>query len=182
MNYQVLPEYIAVEASLQDSNIAMTPAELHGLLTGFIVGQLPVTDWLNALYDFTKDGIEWDEAAKSIAQEMYEITRAEIDGEGIDIRLTLLQPEEAPLMDRAETLADWVSLFISGLGLSGIALDKAPQSVKEVMNDLSEITQLGIDEEGDMQEQESLFEQVVEHVKVCVLTCFVELNKMSAQA
>lgn len=180
MSYKVLPEYIAVESILQENHIAMTPAELHGLLTGFIAGQLPEENWLRTLYDYTSDGEVWDDAAKSITQEIYEITRSEIDGEGIDLRLTLLQPDDAPLMDRAEALADWVSLFISGIGLSGIEINKAPDSVKEIMNDLHEITQLGIDDEDDIEEQAALFEQVIEHVKVCVLTCFVEFAKMLA--
>jgi len=177
MSYKALPEYIAVEANLQDNNIPMTPAELHGLITGLIVGQLPQKQGIKTLYDYAHDGKPWNDNAESMIQELYEITHTELVGEGLELNLTLLQPEESPLIDRAEALTDWVSMFISGIGLSGIALDKAPSSIKEIMKDLYEITKLGIDED-EMEEQAALFEQVLEHTKVCAMTCFIEFSKV----
>ena len=40
---------------------------------------------------------------------------------------------------------------------------------------------LGIDEDDDMQEQAILFEQVIEHVKACVLTIHAEFGQKPVQ-
>ncbi len=39
-----------------------------------------------------------------------------------------------------------------------------------------EITKLGIDDEDDLEEQAQLLEQVIEHVKACVLILHAELG------
>lgn len=51
------------------------------------------------------------------------------------------------------------------------------EAVTEALADLQEIAQLGIDEDDDMEEQAALFEQVVEHVRMCVLSCHSELGQ-----
>ena len=46
-----------------------------------------------------------------------------------------------------------------------------------LLADLQEISQLGIDEDDDLEDQAALFEQVVEHVRMCVLSCHSELGQ-----
>lgn len=51
------------------------------------------------------------------------------------------------------------------------------EEITEALADLQEISQLGIDEDEDLEEQAALFEQVVEHVRMCVLSCHSELGQ-----
>ncbi len=69
-----------------------------------------------------------------------------------------------------------VGAFIAGIGLVGVTAGKLSDDAKEVLTDLTEIAQLGIDEDDDMEEQALLLEQVIEHVRVCAMTLHAELG------
>ncbi len=95
------------------------------------------------------------------------------------MELSLLLPDEAGeegLFALADGVSDFVNHFISGMGLAGIAIDKASDDAKEALADLEEIAKLGIDEDDDLGEQALLLEQVIEHVKACVLTIHAEFG------
>ncbi|GAM67368.1 conserved exported protein precursor [Vibrio sp. JCM 19236] len=63
----------------------------------------------------------------------------------------------------------------------GAKVDKASEQAQEALEDLLEISKLEIDPEDDLQEQALLLEQVVEHVKVCVLTIHADLGQKPAE-
>ena len=173
-----MPEFLTVESALKDSGLAVTPAELHGLLVGMISGGLPLDDnaWKPLMYDYTNDGLGWPDSAIQIGSAVFQFTVAELTGS--ELALSMLIPNDKEgLMNRADGLSEWVNHFISGLGLVDLKMDKASEALKEALVDLEEIARLGIDEDDDIEEQESLFEQVLEHVHVCVLTIHLELGQ-----
>lgn len=180
MSNKQLPDYLTLASELQSSGIAVNPAELHGLLSGMLSGGLSLTDksWQSLVFDYTNDGMGWPSQATKLAEATLEFTTHELIGSGMD--LTLLLPDEeasASLFDIADGLAEWVNHFISGLGLVGADVKKAPADIKEALADLEEISKLGIDEDDDMEEQAQLLEQVIEHVKACVLTIHAEFGQ-----
>ena len=184
MNDITLPDYLTFATELQSAGLAVNPAEVHGLLTGMLCGGLNVTDnsWQPLIFDYTNDGVEWPDKPLKRAQQALDVTTKELTG--TDMELSLLVPDEdvsASLFDIADGLAEWVNHFISGLGLVATDLKKASVDVKEAIRDLEEISKLGIDEDDDLQEQATLLEHVMEHVKVCVLTIYAELGQKPAQ-
>lgn len=177
MNKISLPTYQVLENELKSAQIAVTPAELHGLLTGMVSGGLEISasTWQTLLYDYTNDGMGWPMTSVMMAESMIKATSAELLSS--DFEVTLLVAEEgADLVSLADGLSDWVNHFISGLGLIDAQLNKAEADVKEALRDLEEIAKLGIDEEDDMAEQAVLLEQVIEHVKACVMTVHLALG------
>ncbi len=172
-----LPTYQALEKELKSAQIAVTPAELHGLLTGMVCGGLVMSanTWQTLLYDYTNDGMGWPMASVAMAENTLKSTNAELLSSDFDLTL-LLAEEGAELVELADGLSDWVNHFISGLGLIDAQLNKAEDDVKEALRDLEEIAKLGIDEEDDMAEQAILLEQVIEHVKACVMTVHLALG------
>lgn len=64
------------------------------------------------------------------------------------------------------------------MGLKNSALSA---EVKEALEDLKEIAQLGIDEDDDQEEQAQLLEQVIEHVRMCAMMIHAELGDKPAQ-
>ncbi|MGC9402545.1 YecA family protein [Vibrio genomosp. F10 str. 9ZC157] len=177
MSEMTLPAYLSSATELQSATLAVNPSELHGLLTGMLCGGLAVTDksWQPLIFDYTNDGMGWPDKALQIAQQIFDATSKELAGS--DFELTLLLPDQeasATVFDLADGVSDWINHFISGLGLVGTKLNKAPSDVKEVLADLEEMAKLGIDEDDDIEEQALLLEQVIEHVKVCVLTINAE--------
>ncbi|MDC5841578.1 YecA family protein [Vibrio europaeus] len=184
MSETKLPDYLAFATELQSAGLAVNPAELHGLLTGMLSGGLSLTDksWQPMVFDYVSEGMGWPSKALQLAQATLDASIAELTGSGMDLEMLLPDEEaSASLFDLADALADWVNHFISGLGLVNAELKKASSDVKEALADLEEIAKLGIDEDDDLEEQAQLLEQVIEHVKACVLTIHAELGQKKAE-
>lgn len=179
MSEITLPEYQSIAAELKSASLAVTPAELHGLLVGMLSGGLAINDqtWQPILFDYTNEGMGLPSSALALAQSVFQVTVNELTGTSME--LSLLLPDEAGeegLFALADGVSDFVNHFISGMGLAGIAIDKASDDAKEALADLEEIAKLGIDEDDDLGEQALLLEQVIEHVKACVLTIHAEFG------
>ncbi|MCW8345137.1 YecA family protein [Vibrio sp. ZSDZ65] len=180
MTDTTLPNYITVATELQQASLAVSPAELHGLLVGMLSGGLGLNDdsWQPLLFDYTNDGISWPQSAIARAKALLTHSISELtDNESFEV--SLLIPDDAvdaTLVEKADGLSEWVNHFISGLGLISTKLAQASEQSKEALGDLEEIAKLGVDEEDDLEEQAQLFEQVIEHVKACVLTIHAEFG------
>ncbi|MDC5807764.1 YecA family protein [Vibrio europaeus] len=184
MSETKLPDYLAFATELQSAGLAVNPAELHGLLTGMLSGGLSLTDksWQPMVFDYVSEGMGWPSKALQLAQATLDASIAELTGSGMELEMLLPDEEaSASLFDIADALADWVNHFISGLGLVNAELKKASSDVKEALADLEEIAKLGIDEDDDLEEQAQLLEQVIEHVKACVLTIHAEFGQKKAE-
>ncbi len=185
MSETKLPDYLAFATELQSAGLAVNPAELHGLLTGMLSGGLSLTDksWQPMVFDYVSEGMGWPSKVLQLAQATLDASIAELTGSGMDIEMLLPDEEaSASLFDIADGLAEWVNHFISGLGLVNAELKKASSDVKEALADLEEISKLGIDEDDDLEEQAQLLEQVIEHVKACVLTIHAEFGQRKADS
>ncbi len=180
MSETTLPEYHSVATTLKAASLAVSPAELHGLLSGMLSGGLNSQDaaWQPMLFDYTNEGMAWPSQAQQVAQQMLQFSAQELNNDALSLSL-LLPDEESDVFEQADALSDWVNHFISGLGLAGAALKKASTETKEALADLEEIARLGIDEDDDLDEQSELLIQVIEHVKACVLTIHSEFGLRS---
>ncbi|MGF1697743.1 YecA family protein [Vibrio kyushuensis] len=185
MSELTLPKYLSSATELQSAALAVNPSELHGLLTGMLSGGLALNDksWQPLIFDYTNEGMGWPDRALLIAQQVFDVTSKELTG--TDLELSMLLPDEeasATVFDLADGVADWINHFISGLGLAGAKLKKSSSDAKEALADLEEMAKLGIDEEDDIEEQALLLEQVIEHVKACVLTIHAEFGAKADNA
>lgn len=182
MSESTFPDYLSIASVLQSSSLSVTPAELHGLLVGMLSGGLALNDksWQPLLCDYTNEGMGWPDKANTIAESLLNHSTLELTGTELDLFI-LLPNEDAELMQQADALSEWISHFISGLGLVRIDLKKASADAKEALADLEEISKLGIDKDDDMEEQAGLLEQVIEHVKACVLTIHAEFGTKPEQ-
>lgn len=178
MSEITLPTYQAVESALKEQGLAAAPAELHGLLSGMICGGLANDDesWGGPVSDYANEGEPLTDGAKTMIRSLFTTTANELLSGGFEFSL-LMPDDDEPLMIRADALTEWVTSFISGLGLMDLQKNQLSEAVTEALADLQEIAQLGIDEDDDMEEQAALFEQVVEHVRMCVLSCHSELGQ-----
>ncbi|MFV0448447.1 MAG: YecA family protein [Vibrio sp.] len=173
------PTYDMLSGELKSASLGVNPAELHGLLTGMLAGGLSLKDdsWQPLIFDYTNDGMGWPVKTLELAKQLLAATNAELTDTSMELNLILPIGDGAEaLFDFADGVADWVNHFISGLGLVGAAINKTSSDAKEALEDLEEITKLGIDEDDDLEEQAQLLEQVLEHVKACVLLLHAELG------
>jgi len=88
----------------------------------------------------------------------------------------LLPDDEAPLIERADALSLWCQGFLYGLG-SGSMSDPGEVSIeaREIIQDFTEITHVGVEAGDDNEASETAFAEVVEFVRVGVQLLFVEL-------
>ncbi|GLT14959.1 YecA family protein [Vibrio algivorus] len=170
-----LPDYNQALTELTSASLSVTPAELQGLIVGMLSGGISTSNdnWKTILFDYTNDGMGWPMSASTLAETICSFSMRELGGTSME--LTMLLPSDDELLNYADAVSEWVNHFISGLGLAGSSLTKLSAETKEALADLEEISKLGIDEEDDFSEQAILLEQVIEHVKVCVLTIHAEL-------
>lgn len=177
MNQVTLPEYSKMASTLRSDSLAVTPAEMHGLLAGMLCGGLDpeLGTWMPILYDYTNDGAGWPHESKALAATAVSLANSQLAAGQMDFEL-LMPDEDESLLDRGDALSEWVGAFIAGIGLVGVTAGKLSDDAKEVLTDLTEIAQLGIDEDDDMEEQALLLEQVIEHVRVCAMTLHAELG------
>lgn len=179
MSKNRLPAYPALANELRSASLGINPAELQGLLTGMLSGGLSLNDksWQPLVFDYTNDGMSWPIGALASAEQILLAMSAQLVD--TDFELSLLLPEgegEEALFELADAVAEWINHFISGLGLSGANLMHASVEAKEALEDLEEMSKLGIDEEDDLAEQAELLEQVIEHIKACVLVLHAEFG------
>lgn len=184
MSDEKLPDYLFFLQALKSAVLAVTPAELHGLLTGMLSGGLNPKDtrWQPLLFDYTNEGMGWPVAALTPAEKLLNHTAQEMSQS--DFRLLLMLPDgegERGLFEQSDAVSEWVRHFISGLGLIGLEVKSLSEGAREALGDLDEIGKLVIDEDDDMDEQALLLEQVIEHVKVCVLTIHAECGFQGEQ-
>lgn len=177
MSQLSLPDYAKVTDELNTAGVSVTAAEMHGLLVGMLSGGLPQNSdgWQSLLFDYTNDGMGWPMACLAVAEQSLKVSKKELSGD--DFELSMLLPEEDDLIEYSLAVSEWVSHFVSGLGLIDAQVNKASSQIKEALQDLLEIAKLEIDPEDDLQEQAMLLEQVVEHVKICVLSIHTELGE-----
>jgi uncharacterized protein YgfB (UPF0149 family) len=176
-----LPNYASVISELNTAGIAVTPAEMHGLLVGMLSGGLSFKgdEWQPLIFDYTNDGIGWPMTCLALAEQSLKVTRNEFSEDTFE--LSMLLPDDSDLEIYAHAVGQWVSHFVSGLGLIDAQLGKGSDESKEALQDLLEIARLEIDPDGDLKEQAMLLEQVLEHIKVCVLTIHTDLGAKSTQ-
>lgn len=177
MSEKQLPEYISFANDLKGAMLAVTPAEVQGLALGMLAGGLNVADksWQPLLFDYTNDGMAWPIALIAKTEQLIAFSQQQLSSASLS--LSLLLPEQDGfdgLFERADAVAELVNHFISGLGLIALDVRKLSSDGKEAIADLEEIAKLGLDENDDLQEQALLLEQVIEHVKACILTLHAE--------
>ena len=177
-------EYYDVVATLQRALIPVDAADCHGLLSGLIcaAGFADPKIWVAEIFeDYNpKDTLQADTFRQ--LQQLYELAVTELNSHELDFEL-LLPDDDDSLRERAESLGNWCSGFLSGLGMGGLpAPDKLPDDVRELLHDLSEISRVDFETDQPGEDELAAFEEVVEYIRVGVLYLHDELQPASAPA
>lgn len=167
--------YEEFERVLRDARALPEPAEAHGTLAGALCSSrnYGIIEWLR---EILPDDSPDDAALQSpVLQNVYNAMVRTLVGNDADFE-PLLPDEASSLSDRADALSLWCQGFLYGLG-SGATSDPGEVSTeaREIIEDFTEITHVGVDAGDDTEENETAFAEVVEFVRVGVQLLFVEL-------
>lgn len=158
----------------------LSPAYLHGSLVGVLAGgkRMSADDWLDWSLDLIAPQEEVDQTLETILQGLYLKSLTELEDEGFPFQL-LLPTEDAPLEDRLMALSDWAGSFLGAFGATGVVSETSemPATLQEILEDLSDIAQVDATGAEDVSGAEDDYVAVAEHVRVSVLTVFLEYNE-----
>jgi len=165
------PDYNALASALSQQGVGMTPAEMHGLLSGILCGGNQDASWKTLVHDLTNEGMAFSQGLALPLQALHDSTASTLEEEGYLFQLMLPDEEDITVFDRADALAGWVNHFLLGLGVTQPKLEKVTGETGEAIDDLRTIAQLGYDEDEDQEELEQSLEEVIEYVRVAALLC-----------
>ncbi len=170
--------YATVQQALTDARALIEAAEAHGTLAGALCALegYSFEDWLA---EILPDGPETSGPPPAL-DGLYDATRAALHGATMEFDL-LIPEDDAPIEERTRALSLWCNGFLYGLGTSGAA-DPARLSADagEVVRDLTEITQAGVDAADGAEENEAALAELVEFVRVGVQLVFEEAGRLRA--
>ncbi|MGD2075713.1 MAG: UPF0149 family protein [Gammaproteobacteria bacterium] len=171
-------EYDTVDEALRRAASAVQAADCHGLLCGLIcaAGFADPRLWLGEVFDdFNPRDAQQGEAYR-LTQALSEQALARLNSPDLDFEL-LLPDVGCPLRERTESLGDWCSGFLSGLGLGGLpGRAGLPEAVGEIVEDLAEIARVDFELDRPGEEEQAAFEEVVEYIRVGTLLIHEELQ------
>ena len=169
-----------VVSALQQANVDVCAAETHGRLCGALCTTEPLTlpAWLNELLPDTLEEAERESATcdGSVLQILYDDTVDALQGMEMDF-VPLIPEDDALLLRRSESLAQWCLGFLYGLGTHQHANRRIfSAEVEEALRDLTEIGRIAADVPETSEEEEQAYSELVEFVRVSVQLIHDELS------
>lgn len=152
---------------INELHIDYTPAEFHGFLSGLIAGGVQDESWKTLTYQFTNDGHAFSQAPLAKLTEFYQQLNENFDEANTLFSVWLPQDENGFTL--ADSIAEWTSHFLLGLGLAQPTLQQETDEVGEAIDDLDEITKLGYNEDDNNEELLEAGEEVIEYLRVIAL-------------
>ncbi|MDN0087754.1 YecA family protein [Yersinia nurmii] len=177
-----LPTYQSLAQALNQQAVALTPAEMHGLISGMLCGGSQDNGWQALVHELTNEGVAFPQVLSLPLQQLHESTQEALENEGFMFQLLLPEGDEISVFDRADALSGWVNHFLLGLGMLQPKLAQVKDEVGEAIDDLRNIAQLGYDEDEDQEELAQSLEEVAEYVRVAALLCHIEFTQQKPTA
>lgn len=168
--------YDLLNETLQKANALMDAAEAHGILCGLLV-----TAQENNIDEQWLKHVLGEAAVNDALTDLYQQALLQIKKYTVkqlnspqDNFKPLLLDDDTPLTQRVQTLGGWCEGFLFGLGLSGQqALMFFSDSAREFIQDMVSISRIAPVEE-ETEEEEIAYTQLVEYIRVGILTLFTE--------
>lgn len=163
-----MPNYAEVSAQVEQMQLGLDAAELHGALCGYLSGggdDAPDRgDWLGkVMAEQEALPVEPDSAL----DRMYLAT--ELLLESPDFGFDLLLPDaELPVIERGDALMSWCRGFLGGFGLAAGASPPLSEESQDALGDLARMAASNLSYE-DPEADEQALEEVAEFVRVAAL-------------
>jgi len=178
-------EFYFVNDQLMNMGGVNSASEVQGLLCGRLSTgeQLNAEQWQSVALTFMDlEYLTLNEEQRALFVLILENTDRLLHDDEYGFR-PLLPDDEASLERRVQELGSWCEGFLHGLGQSigqaGLVKgDQLPEDVTDALRDLAHISQAVVDDEtaADTEQNEAYWVELVEYVKVAVLTICSELT------
>lgn len=176
------PDFLELEQALGRAEAAAGAAEVHGLLCGLLcaAGRLDEKTWQAHVFpEDDRSSVAYQQGFVAV-QNLAAWTRSAINDPVLGMDL-LLPSESDPLPDRTAALAEWCQGYLLGLAAGGVSQETLlSEDVSELIEDFTQIANVGFDLDDTDEEDEIAFSDVVEYVRVGVLLINEELQPLQA--
>ncbi|MFI4968791.1 MAG: UPF0149 family protein [Lysobacterales bacterium] len=146
--------YAETVSAVQRLRLGVTPAELHGSLTGYLCGggHAAADRWLDALQLDADTGAAGD----ATLQRLYRNCAAQFEAARASVA-PLLPPRGAALEQRVGALIDWCRGFLGGFGLTGVnqRMD-LPTDASDILADFAAIAASRLDFTDQAEDERAL--------------------------
>lgn len=179
------PTYDELEHLFKSAQIVLFPAEVHGLVCGFICAGTRLNGKLCLDMLMLDDHMADESVVKAMRDavlNLYAASYQQIIADEFDLEL-LLPQDEADLSMRAKAIGEWCQGFLTGLGMAGVMLnDGESDQTRETLEQLAEISNIEYDSmQFEASDEMSLF-QVTEFVRMAVYMIFTEIGLRISEA
>lgn len=165
------PNYEKLDQILNQQAVALTAAEMHGLISGLLCGGNQDHSWQTMVHELTNEGLAFSQTLADPLRQLHEATAHSLEDEEFMFQLLLPDDDNATVFARVDALAGWVNHFLLGLGMVQPKLDKVKGELKEAIDDLRNIGRLGYDEDEDQEQLAQSLEEVSEYVRMAAILC-----------
>ncbi len=160
-----LPDEATLARVLREARIAVTPAELHGSLCGYLAGggRGEGADWLQRLQIDAGDAPVRD----GLIDDLRDATLAQFASEAFELD-PLLPAQDAPLAERAEALLAWCRGFLGGFGLADAPATALDAEASEALQDIARIASSDLAYSGSEEDEDAL-DEIIDYVRIVPL-------------
>ena len=180
METNQLPDFESTLTIARGQLEAPELAECHGVACGLLCRLSNATlDTYVSLLDKLELVNTPETALKLSLEELLNSSRLQLAD--ADMGLSLWLPNDDELLEeRTMALAQWCSGFLAGLGSGGDNPLKAmSDEANEALKDLQQISMADVADTSENEEDESAFVEIVEYIRVVVLTIREDLSEQN---
>ncbi len=175
-------EYLALREVLLRLGAEGGASECHGILCGLLCtqGRQLGNGWLTRVLEAGDAYAGVNEA--DLQQEDLEMLESlyhetEQQFRELDFGFALLLPDDdSDLSERIQALAEWCRGFLYGLAAGGLDVGSVSAEVKELLQDLTEISRAEALQEESDEEGERACMELIEYVRLGVIFIYEELQ------
>ena len=95
-----MPGYNEMNQYLNQQGTGLTPAEMHGLISGMICGGNDDSSWLPLLHDLTNEGMAFGHELAQALRKMHSATSDALQDDGFLFQLYLPDGDDVSVFDR----------------------------------------------------------------------------------
>ncbi|MFN7097392.1 MAG: UPF0149 family protein [Gammaproteobacteria bacterium] len=179
-----IPSYEDIKSALSTVHNLVTPAELHGILCGLIcagLNKLDAKDVPETLMLELPEHLDTSTINNTLNM-LFNNTQDQIKHFELDFQL-LLPDDDTPLDERAYEFGKWCEGFIVGIGLSDAPHSYRDQrEVGDILYKLNEAAKIQFEHLDFTEEDEHIFMEVTEFVRLAVFAIYQELSDDSGDS
>ncbi|HFD86071.1 MAG TPA: hypothetical protein ENJ35_00155 [Gammaproteobacteria bacterium] len=177
-----LPDYDDIGEALMRSSAVISPAELHGMACGLLIkdASTPSGKLQELVLGQIDRGDVLDSETAAVIDKLHAVTLHQLQDS--ELGFDLLAPDEdEPLEARISAACDWARGLIYGLAEQGVKTKECPTDTADFLQDCLTLAsnEYNVDEGSD-EENEQLYMELLEFLRMGTLMAQEELQPMQA--